>query len=145
LLVKVAISPVSVEGARRNLAAEGESREFDGYRRDAEEAWERKLARARIETPDRARKTIFYTAMYHAMLAPTLFCDVDRSYRGPDGQVHTSDTFQNHTVFSLWDTFRALHPLLTIIQPERVDSLVQSMLAFYREGGLLPVWPLWGN
>ncbi|MEW5984513.1 MAG: GH92 family glycosyl hydrolase [Acidobacteriota bacterium] len=145
LLVKVALSPVSVEGARKNMEAEGESREFDGYRRDAEEAWERKLARVRIETPDRARKTVFYTAMYHALLAPALFCDVDRRYRGPDGQIHTSDTFQNHTVFSLWDTFRALHPLLTIIQPERVDYLVQSMMAFARESGLLPVWPLWGN
>lgn len=145
LLVKVAISPVSIDGARKNMAAEGESREFDGYKRDAEEAWERKLARVRIETPDRARKTIFYTAMYHALLAPTIFCDVDRSYRGADGQIHTPDTFQNHTVFPLWNTFRALHPLLTIIQPERVDYLTQSMMAFQREGGLLPVWPLWGN
>ncbi|MCX6550202.1 MAG: GH92 family glycosyl hydrolase [Acidobacteria bacterium] len=145
LLVKVAISSVSVEGARKNLDREMSGWEFDAVRRDAEEAWERKLQRVRIETPDKARKTVFYTAMYHALLAPTVFCDVDRAYRGADGKVQTSALFQNHTVFSLWDTFRALHPLLTVIQAERVDDLVQSMMAFYREGGLLPVWSLWGN
>ena len=144
LLLKVAISPVSVEGARKNLEREVPGWEFDTVRRAAEEAWERKLQRVRIETPDRARKTVFYTALYHALLAPTTFCDVDRSYRGADGKIQTG-LFQNHTVFSLWDTFRALHPLLTIVQPERVDDLVQSMMAFAREGGLLPVWSLWGN
>jgi predicted alpha-1,2-mannosidase len=144
LIVKVALSLVSVEGALRNLNAEAPGWDFDTYRRDAEEAWDRKLQRVKIETPDRARKTIFYTGMYHALLAPTLACDADTSYRGADGTVRTAP-FQNHTVFSLWDTFRALHPWLTIVQPERVDALVQSMLAFSRESGLLPVWPLWGN
>jgi predicted alpha-1,2-mannosidase len=145
LLVKVAISAVSIDGARRNLEREAPGWEFDTIRRDAEEAWERKLRRLRIETPDASRKKIFYTALYHALLAPTTFCDVDLSYRGADGSVQTSAGFQNHTVFSLWDTFRALHPLLTLIQPERVDDLAQSMMAFGREGGLLPVWPLWGH
>ena len=145
VIVKVAISPTSVDGARRNLDKETPGWEFDGYRKDAEDAWERRLQRVRVETPDRNRKTVFYTAMYHAMLAPSLFCDVDGAYRGADGQVHSGAKFQNYTVFSLWDTFRALHPLLTIMQPERVNDLVQSMMAFEREGGLLPVWPLWGN
>jgi predicted alpha-1,2-mannosidase len=144
LLLKVAISPVSLDGARKNLEREAPGWEFDTARRDAEDSWERKLQRVRIETPDAARKTVFYTGLYHALLAPTVFCDVDRSYRGADGTIQTG-TFQNHTVFSLWDTFRALHPLLTIVQPDRVDDLVQSMMAFARESGQLPVWPLWGN
>jgi predicted alpha-1,2-mannosidase len=144
LLLKLAISPVSLDGARKNLEREAPGWEFDNARRDAEDAWERKLQRVRIETPDRARKTVFYTGLYHALLAPTVFCDVDLSYRGADGKVQTG-AFQNHTVFSLWDTFRALHPLLTIVQPDRVDDLVQSMMAFARESGQLPVWPLWGN
>ena len=145
IIVKVALSPTSIDGARRNLDKEAPGWEFDAYRRDAEEAWNRRLERVRIETSDKARKTVFYSALYHSMLAPGVFCDVDGSYRGPDGQVHAGTKFQNHTVFSLWDTFRALHPLLTIIQPERVNDLVQSMMAFSREGGLLPVWTLWGN
>jgi predicted alpha-1,2-mannosidase len=144
LLMKVAISPVSIDGARRNLERETPGWEFDGYRRDAAAAWERKLQRIRIETPDKARKTVFYTALYHALLAPTTYCDVDDSYRGVDGQVR-SGSFQNQTVFSLWHTFRALHPLMTLIQSERVDDLVQSMMTIYREGGSLPVWSLWGN
>jgi len=145
LVVKVGLSPTGVEGARRNLDKETPGWEFDAFRKDAEDAWERRLQRIRVETPDRGRKRVFYTSLYHAMLAPTLFCDVDGAYRGADGQVHTGAKFQNHTVFSLWDTFRALHPLLTIIQPERVNDLVQSMMAFSRESGLLPVWPLWAN
>ena len=143
--MKVAISPVSVDGARRNLERETPGWEFDGYRRDAAAAWERKLQRVRIETPDTARKTVFYTALYHALLAPTTFSDADGSYRGSNGDVQPPAAFQNHTVFPLWDTFRALHPLMTLIQAERVDDLVQSMMAIYRESGRLPVWPLWGN
>jgi predicted alpha-1,2-mannosidase len=143
--VKVAISPVSVDGALRNLERETPGWEFDGYRRDAATAWERKLQRVRIEKPDTARKTVFYTALYHSQLAPTTYGDADGSYRGSNGQVQPPAPFQNHTAFPLWDTFRALHPLLTLIQAERVDDLVQSMMAIYRESGRLPVWPLWGN
>jgi len=145
LLLKAGISPVSVDGARRNLERETPGWEFDGHRRDAATAWERKLQRIRIETPDKARKTVFYTALYHSLLAPTAFNDADASYRGSNGDVQPPAAFQNHTVFSLWDTFRALHPLMTLIQAERVDDLVQSMMAVYRESGRLPVWPLWGN
>jgi predicted alpha-1,2-mannosidase len=145
LIVKVAISPVSVEGARRNLEHEASGWEFDSYKRDAASAWERKLQRVRIESPDKARKTIFYTSLYHALLAPTTFCDVDNSYRGADGKIQPAAPFQNYTVFSLWDTFRALHPLLTLVQSERVDDLIHSMMAFGREAGQLPVWSLWGN
>ena len=145
LSLKVGISGVSVDGARRNLERETPGWEFDGHRRDAATAWERKLQRVRVETPDRARKTVFYTALYHSLLAPTTFNDADASYRGSNGDVQPPAAFQNHTVFSLWDTFRAVHPLMTLIQAERVDDLVQSMMAMYREGGRLPVWPLWAN
>lgn len=144
LLLKVALSPVSSEAALKNLEAEAPGWDFDAFKRDAEDGWERKLQRVKIETRDGSRKTIFYTGLYHAMLAPTLACDVDRGYRTVDGQTAPA-SFQNHTAFSLWDTFRALHPLLTLVQAERVDYLVQSLMAFYREHGQLPVWPLWGN
>jgi predicted alpha-1,2-mannosidase len=145
LNLKVAISPVSIDGARRSLERETPGWEFDGYRRDAATAWERKLQRVRIETPEKARKTVFYTALYHALLAPTSFNDADGSYRGSNGEVQPPAPFQNHTAFSLWHTFRALHPLMTLIQAERVDDLVQSLMAAYRETGRLPVWPLWGS
>jgi putative alpha-1,2-mannosidase len=143
LAVKVAISPVSIEGAKRNLRAEAQRWNFDEARRRALEAWRRALGRVRLATATRDEKLKFYTALYHAFLAPQLFCDVDGAYRGPDGEMHTGG-FHNYTVYSLWDTFRAEHPLLTLLQPERVDDLVQSMMAFYREGGLLPVWSLAG-
>jgi predicted alpha-1,2-mannosidase len=145
LLLKVGLSPVSVDGALRNLERETPGWEFDGHRKDAATAWERKLQRVRIETPDKARKTVFYTALYHSLLAPTAFNDADASYRGSNGQVQPPASFQNHTVFPLRDTFRALHPLMTLIQAERVDDLVQSLMAVYRESGRLPAWPLWGN
>jgi len=145
LSLKVAISPVSIDGARRSLERETPGWEFDGYRRDAATAWERKLQRVRIETPEKARKTVFYTALYHALLAPTSFNDADGSYRGSNGEVQPPPPFQNHTAYSLWHTFRALHPLMTIVQAERVDDLVQSLMAAYRETGRLPLWPLWGG
>ncbi len=145
LLLKVGISPVSVDGARRNLEREAPGWEFDGHRKEAATAWERKLQRVRVETPDKARKTVFYTALYHSLLAPTAYNDVDASYRGSNGRPQPSASFQNHTGYALWNTFRALHPLMTLIQAERVDDLVQSMMAVYRESGRLPVWPLWSN
>lgn len=143
LMVKVALSPVSVEGALRNLEAEAPGWDFDAFRRDADDAWERKLQRVKIEARDERRRTVFYTALYHAMVSPTLWCDADRAYAGADGRAQSA-AFQYHTDFPLADTHRALHPLLTIIQPERVDYLVLSLMAFYREHGHLPVWPLWG-
>jgi putative alpha-1,2-mannosidase len=142
--VKVAISPVSIEGAKRNLRQEAPGWNFDEVRRDTLEAWNRALGCVRVTAASREEKVLFYTALYHAFLAPQLFCDVDGAYRGPDGESHSGSGFQNYTVYSLWDTFRAEHPLLTLLQPERVDDLIQSMMAFYREGGLLPVWSLAG-
>ncbi|UCC72533.1 MAG: GH92 family glycosyl hydrolase [Gemmatimonadota bacterium] len=145
IVVKVAISPVSIEAAKQNLRREAPGWNFDDVQRDAREAWNRTLRCVRVTTSSDEQKTLLYTALYHSLLAPQLFCDVDGTYRGPDGQVHEARGFRNHTVYSLWDTFRAEHPLLTLIQPERVDDLVQSMMAFYRENGLLPVWSLAGN
>jgi hypothetical protein len=145
LAVKVAISPVSIEGAKRNLRQEASGWNFDEVRRKALETWNSALGCARVTTANRDEKVLFYTAaLYHAFLAPQLFCDVDGAYRGPDGEAHRAGGFQTYTVYSLWDTFRAEHPLLTLLQPERVDDLIQSMMAFYREGGLLPVWSLAG-
>lgn len=145
LLVKVGISPVSVEGARRNLAAEIPDWNFDGVREAARAAWEKELSVFDAQSKSKADQETFYTALYHTMLAPTLFCDVDGQYRGGDGKVHQANGFQNYCTFSLWDTYRAAHPLYTIFQPQRVPDMINSMLAFYRDGGLLPVWPLTGN
>ena len=94
--------------------------------------------------PEETLRT-FYTSLYRTRLAPILFEDVDGRYRGADGQIHTADGYRKHAIFSLWDTFRAAHPLFTLIDPDRVDDLVNSMLSFYDEHGLLPVWSLVGN
>ncbi|HSG81694.1 MAG TPA: GH92 family glycosyl hydrolase [Gemmatimonadota bacterium] len=145
LLVKVGISAVSVEGALANLNREIPGWNFDETRGHAAQAWNRALRRIRLGDVSDEEKTLFYTSLYHSLLAPQLFCDSDGSYRGADGEVHRRFAYQNYSVFSLWDTFRAEHPLLTLVQPERVDDMVQSMMSFYREHGLLPVWSLAGN
>ena len=145
LLVKVALSGVSMEGARRNLESECPGWDFEGVRRDARAAWNRELSKVAIETGDESVRRIFYTALYHTMIAPSVFSDVDGSYRGADGEVHADPGHTTYTTFSLWDTYRAAHPLLTLTQPERVPDLIRTMLAIDREQGKLPVWHLWGN
>ena len=145
LLVKVAISAVSVEGARRNLEAELPGWNFGAVRAAASDAWERELSKIRVEGGSARRRTIFYTALYHAMLTPNVFMDVDGQYLGRDLEVHRADRFTYYTVFSLWDTFRALHPLLAIIDAPRTRDFVRTMLQQYREGGRLPVWELAAN
>jgi putative alpha-1,2-mannosidase len=142
LLVKVGISAVSVEGALKNLDSEIQDWNFDAVKNAASQAWEQALSKIRITTTRPELLRTYYTAFYHTMLAPTLYADIDGQYRGADGGVHQSSGFQNYSTFSLWDTYRAAHPLYTIIEPERVGSMVQSMLVFAKEGGLLPVWPL---
>lgn len=146
LVVCTALSPVSMEGARRNLQAEAPHDDFDRYLADARRRWDNELGK--VELPDtcrRADRVKFYTALYHALLAPTLFCDVDGAYRGPDGQVHRADGWQNYGTCSLWDTYRAAHPLYTLLTPDRVNDMVKSFLAFYEQNGRLPVWNLWGS
>ena len=143
LLIKVALSAVSVEGAKANMAAELPGWDFEEVKVDAREAWNSELSRIAIQTSDPERKTVFYTAMYHSMVAPSLFCDVDGKYRGSDGTVRESD-FVNYTTFSLWDTYRAQMPLMTIIYPEKMNDIVATMYHIYLEQGDLPVWHLMG-
>ena len=145
LLVKVAISAVSVEGARKNLEAELPGWDFDAVRAAADTAWEGELSKIRVEGGTKDQRTIFYTALYHAMLTPNVYMDVDGQYRGRDSRVHKADGFTYYTVFSLWDTFRALHPLLTMIDATRTRDFIKTFLRQYEQGGRLPVWELAAN
>jgi predicted alpha-1,2-mannosidase len=147
IYVRVGISGTGVEGARKNLASEIPTWDFDRTRADARAQWSAVLDKVKIETPDPKLRRTFYTNFYQSCLAPVLFNDVDRAYRGGDKKNHDNPGFQNYTTFSLWDTFRAQHPLLTLVQPDRVPDMVNSMLALERERGQqeMPVWPLWGN
>jgi predicted alpha-1,2-mannosidase len=145
LLVKVGISAVSVDGARRNLEAEIPGWDFEAVREAADAAWERELSRIRVDGGTREQRVQFYTALYHAMLAPNVYMDVDGQYRGRDFKVHTAQGFTYYSVFSLWDTFRALHPLLTLIDPARTRDFIQTFLRQYQDGGRLPVWELAAN
>lgn len=145
MLLKVALSPVSVEGAKANLAAELPGWDFDETVQAAGRAWNTELSKVRITTADETAKRIFYTALYHTMVAPSLFCDMNGDYRGSDRQIHRNADFTNYTTFSLWDTYRAAMPLMTIIHPERMADIVQTMLHIADEQGRLPVWHLWSN
>lgn len=144
LLMKVALSAVSIDGARQAMQSELPGWDFDATRLAARQRWEQELARIRIETASEEQKRIFYTALYHTMMAPALFSDVDGHYRGADGNIYHSTT-SHYTNFSLWDTYRAKQPLMTIIQPERAGQFVASMLDICDQQGDLPVWHLWGN
>ena len=144
VLVKVALSPVSIEGAKANLAAELPGWDFDATAA-ADKAWNDELSKVKIETEDETSKRIFYTALYHTMVAPSLFCDVNGDYRGADGKVHENPGRDTYTTFSLWDTYRAAMPLMTVLHPERMPDIIQTMLHIADEQGRLPVWHLWGN
>jgi predicted alpha-1,2-mannosidase len=143
--VKVGLSPVSVEGALKNLATELNHWNFDKARQDAEHAWNVELNKIGITGGTEAQLKNFYTALYHAMIAPNLFMDVDGKYLGRDFKIHQADGFDNYTVFSLWDTFRAAHPLYNIIDQKRVVDFIKTFLAQYEQSGRLPVWELAGN
>lgn len=145
VMVKVAISAVSAEGAARNLAAELRDWDFDRARADADRVWTQALGKIEVSGGTREQLVNFYTALYHSMLAPNLFMDADGRYRGRDLKTHTADGFDNYTVFSLWDTFRAAHPLYTIIEQKRTADFINTFLAQYEHGGRLPVWELAGN
>ena len=144
ILVTTALSGTSMEAAARNLEAEAPKDDFDFYMKQAQENWTKVLAKIEVTSDDAEKKTIFYTAMYHAMLAPTIYSDVDGSYFGPDGQVHQAEGWTNYSTFSLWDTYRASHPLFTYLQPERVSDMIQCFLHFYEQNGALPLWNLYG-
>lgn len=144
ILLKVAISPVSIEGAKLALEREIPHWDFDEIRKNATDKWEKELSRIKIESKSEDTKKIFYTAMYHTMIAPMLFSDVNGDYRGADGKIYNSST-PRYTSFSLWDTYRAKLPLMTIIQPQRSGHFVASMIDICDKQGDLPVWHLWGN
>ena len=144
LLVKVALSPVSIDKAKLNMQAELAGWDFDAAVKQADEAWNRELARIEIQTNDLTKKRVFYTAMYHLMTSCSKFNDVDREYRGADGKVHKAD-FTNYTTLSLWDTYRAAHPLMTVAFPEMQRDFAQTFLNIYKQQGRLPVWHLMGS
>jgi predicted alpha-1,2-mannosidase len=145
VLVKIGISSVSIAGAQKNLRAEIPQWDFSKVREDADRAWQKELNKIQVAGGSDAQLKTFYTALYHSMLAPNLFMDVDGQYRGRDFQTHTAKGFENYTVFSLWDTFRAAHPLYAIIDQKRTNDFINTFLAQYQQGGRLPVWELAAN
>ena len=145
VLLKVALSPVSIEGAKANLVAELPGWDFDATVKAADAKWNAELSKVKVTTTDEAAKRIFYTALYHTMVAPSLFCDVNGDYYGSDHEIHRNADFTNYTTFSLWDTYRAAMPLMTILHPEKMPDIIRTMLAIADEQGRLPVWHLWGN
>ena len=144
LLVKVGISAVSIENARENLQQELPGWNFASVVAKANADWNRELSKIAIKTQDERAKRIFYTALYHTMIAPSVFSDVNGEYRGADGKTHKGD-FTDYTTFSLWDTYRAAFPLMTLIQPEMQRDLAETMLHIFKQQGKLPVWHLMGN
>ena len=145
LVVSTAISGVDENGALNNLIAEAPEYNFDKYLAETTKKWDKELGSIAVEggTPD--EQTSFYTALYHSMLAPTIYSDVDGRYFGPDKKIHKADGWTNYSSFSLWDTYRAAHPLYTIVDPEADGDMVNSFLAFYGQHGRLPVWNFWGG
>jgi predicted alpha-1,2-mannosidase len=146
LLIKVALSSVDIDGALSNLQAELPGWDFEAVHARARDAWNRELSRLTLDGGSERDRRIFYTAWYHTMMAPTLFCDVDGRYRGMDSAIHTLPSGQsNYSTYSLWDTYRALHPLFTLVQPERNADLVQGLVRMTLESPLgPPIWPLQG-
>jgi predicted alpha-1,2-mannosidase len=144
IILRVGLSPTSVDEAKKNLRAEISTWDFDAVSEAAKNMWNENLSRIQIESSNPNIRQTFYSALYHTMSAPTLYNNADGSYRGPDNKNHTKPGFQYYSTMSLWDTFRAENPLLTLTQPERVNDIIQTMLAFYQESPdhALPMWPL---
>jgi predicted alpha-1,2-mannosidase len=145
VLVKVGISAVDIDGALKNLHTEIIGWDFDKVKSDAKAAWSAELNKITVSGGSVAQLTNFYTSLYHVMTAPNLFMDVDARYRGRDFKTHVAEDFSNYTVFSLWDTFRAAHPLYTIIDRKRTRDFIKTFLVQYEQGGRLPVWELAAN
>jgi len=145
LLAKTALSPVSTDGAKANLTAEIDHWNFKQVQNEAKEKWNNELSKINIETGNAADKRTFYTALYHTMIAPSLFSDVNGDYRGADREVHQNPGHETYTTLSLWDTYRAAHPLFTLVQQERVNDFINTMLDIYKQQGKLPIWHLHGN
>ena len=145
LTVVTALSGTGLEGAAKNLSAEAPHNDFDLYRAETRNKWNNELGRIEVKRGTDDQRICFYTALYRTMIAPTLFCDIDGTYRGADGKNHQADGWHNYSTFSLWDTFRAAHPLYTITAPEKVSDMINSFIVFYEQHGRLPVWNMWGS
>ena len=145
VLARVGISAVDINGAWLNLAAELNHKSFEKVKAEAAAAWNAELNKINVDGGSTDQLTNFYTALYHAMIAPNLFVDVDGRYRARDRQIHKAENFQNFTVFSLWDTFRAAHPLYALIDQKRTRDFIKTFLVQYEQGGRLPVWELAAN
>lgn len=145
IVVKVGISAVSSGGARKNLDVEAAGKHFFKIKQQARETWKRALSKITVKNGSDAQKRIFYSALYHALLNPNLFTDIDCRFRGRDLNIHRADGCDYYTVFSLWDTYRAAHPLFTLIEPDRTNDFIKTFITQYEQGGLLPVWELAAN
>jgi predicted alpha-1,2-mannosidase len=145
ILIKTGISAVDEAGAYKNLEAEVLNKDFETVKQEAQQAWESQLEKIVIEGNDLDKKTNFYSALYHTMIAPNIYQDVDGRYRGMDLEIHQTKDFDYYTVFSLWDTYRAAHPLYTIIEQDKTNDFINTFLAKYDEGGIMPMWDLSGN
>lgn len=144
VFVKVGISPVDIEGAAKNLDSEIADFNFNQVVTNANDAWEYELSKIKVEGGTDDEKAVFYTSLYHSNLSPIIYSDVDGRYRGMDQKIHTTE-HRNYTIFSLWDTYRAQHPLFTIIKPEYNEDLIRDLLRKSKEGGILPMWELASN
>ncbi|MES2774909.1 MAG: GH92 family glycosyl hydrolase [Bacteroidota bacterium] len=145
VFTKVALSAVSAENALMNLTAEVPGFNFDKVLTDTKASWNNELGKIEVKGGTKDQQTVFYTALYHASLCPNLFQDTNGEYRGTDGKTHTAQGFTNYTVFSLWDTHRALHPLMTILHPQKTNDWINTFIKQHEQGGMMPVWELWGN
>lgn len=146
IMVKFSVSPVSQENALKNLRHETQGWDFDAIKSKAQETWNSELSKINIQASE-SDKTNFYTAMYHAFINPTTYMDVNGQYKGLDQDIHQASNFTNYTTFSLWDTYRALHPFFNIVQPSRNNDMVKSMMAHYQQSALqmLPIWSHYAN
>lgn len=145
MMVKVGISSVSADGALKNLITEAPDWDFDRYKNNAATIWNTQLQKIEVEDANKDKLSTFYTALYHCSIHPSLNMDVDNLYRGRDNQIHMASGFTNYSVFSLWDTYRALHPLFTLFERKRTSDFINSFLNQYSQSGRLPVWELSGN
>ncbi len=145
ILLKTGISAVSIEGAKKNLEQEIGHWDFSKTKKETQKKWNQELSKIEVQMLTSAEEEIFYTSLYHSFLNPNVFQDVDGQYRGTDLKIHTANDFTNYTVFSLWDTYRATHPLFTLTQRKRTKDFINTFLNQYKNGGKLPVWELAGN
>lgn len=145
IVLKTGLSTGSIDGAYKSIITEASDFNFEAYKEQADNVWNKELEKIKIETDDLEKKVIFYTMLYQSMLAPTLLSDVNGDYKGANDTIMNAKDYDRYDTFSLWDTYRAAHPLHTILHPSRVSSIINSLLAHYKETGLLPVWSMQGN